>query len=141
MGKKSTESVSQHFASFVAAKEELDKKIKAEGETAVKAFFKEYFAKHPEVYGVRWEQYTPYFNDGDPCVFRLAGMYTYKTQEAFENDSHSESYDADGSEDCYGEEPETSLSQIEDILEGIFGDHAAVAVSRTEIMVTECDHE
>lgn len=25
----------------------------------------------PEVEAVRWEQYTPYFNDGDACEFRI----------------------------------------------------------------------
>ena len=25
--------------------------------------------ERPEVAAVRWRQYTPYFNDGDPCVF------------------------------------------------------------------------
>lgn len=30
---------------------------------------------HPLVEGVRWEQYTPYFNDGDPCVFRIGEAY------------------------------------------------------------------
>lgn len=141
MGKvKSTESFAQHFAPFVAAKAELDKKIKAEGETAVKAFFKEYFDKHPEVYGVKWEQYTPYFNDGDPCEFRLNGIYTFKTQEAFENEEES-MYNIEGAEESYGEEPQTSLKQIEDILEDVFGDHATVAVSREKIVVEECEHD
>lgn len=28
----------------------------------------------PEIEKVRWEQYTPYFNDGDPCVFGAHGV-------------------------------------------------------------------
>ncbi len=31
--------------------------------------FKEWFDKHPNVDAVRWNQYTPHFNDGDECVF------------------------------------------------------------------------
>lgn len=29
----------------------------------------------PEVEAVRWEQYTPYFNDGDVCVFNIHDAY------------------------------------------------------------------
>lgn len=25
----------------------------------------------PNVHSVRWTQYTPYFNDGEPCIFRI----------------------------------------------------------------------
>lgn len=28
----------------------------------------------PEVLSFRWKQYTPYFNDGDPCVFGVHGV-------------------------------------------------------------------
>lgn len=30
---------------------------------------------HPEVTGIAWTQYTPYFNDGDPCVFSVGEPY------------------------------------------------------------------
>lgn len=30
---------------------------------------------HPEVESVRWTQYTPYFNDGDPCEFSTHELY------------------------------------------------------------------
>jgi hypothetical protein len=30
--------------------------------------------KHDDFTALRWQQYTPYFNDGDPCVF---GVYTH----------------------------------------------------------------
>ena len=29
---------------------------------------------NPAVAGVRWTQYTPYFNDGDPCTFSVHGL-------------------------------------------------------------------
>lgn len=37
--------------------------------------FKDTVAKvlsHEEVTGIAWTQYTPYFNDGDPCIFRAS---------------------------------------------------------------------
>lgn len=30
---------------------------------------------HPNIMGVGWTQYTPYFNDGDPCVFSVQSAY------------------------------------------------------------------
>lgn len=30
---------------------------------------------YPEVTGIAWTQYTPYFNDGEPCVFRAGEPY------------------------------------------------------------------
>jgi len=39
--------IGKHFDSFHIAEKELDKKIKTEGKTAVKAFFKEYFELNP----------------------------------------------------------------------------------------------
>lgn len=32
---------------------------------------KELFNKNPEMKSFGWEQYAPYFNDGDPCVFSV----------------------------------------------------------------------
>jgi hypothetical protein len=43
--------------------------------------------------------------------------------------------------ECYGKEPETSLNQIESILEVIFGDHAQVKVTRDSIEVEEYNHD
>lgn len=30
---------------------------------------------HPEITGIAWTQYTPYFNDGEPCVFSASDPY------------------------------------------------------------------
>jgi hypothetical protein len=31
--------------------------------------------RHDDFEGLRWRQYTPYFNDGDPCVFSVDEVY------------------------------------------------------------------
>lgn len=134
----SEKKVSEHFAPFLEAKAELDKKIKQFGEQALKAFFKDYFEAHPEIYGVKWEQYTPYFNDGEACIFGLGSVYLYPTKESFDS---GETYDGEGVIDSYNEEPQTSLSEIEDILEVVFGDHTRVSVTRESIETEEYDHD
>ncbi len=47
------------------------KKLKEEGAEALKEVLREFFAKFPEARAIRWRQYTPYFNDGDPCNFSV----------------------------------------------------------------------
>lgn len=42
-----------------------------EGKTAILETANEIFEKHPSLAGIRWCQYTPYFNDGEPCEFDL----------------------------------------------------------------------
>jgi predicted SnoaL-like aldol condensation-catalyzing enzyme len=45
------------------------------GKEAVKELFSEFFGANPEIQAVRWRQYTPYFNDGEPCEFSIHEMY------------------------------------------------------------------
>lgn len=51
--------------------EELNKYIHEEGEKGLLEGLKEFMEANPTVQAVRWEQYAPYFNDGDPCVFGI----------------------------------------------------------------------
>ena len=50
-----------------------EKKIKKELSGLAKKVFKcgskELFEKYPDLKSFSWTQYTPYFNDGDPCYF------------------------------------------------------------------------
>jgi len=125
---------------FIAQKKQYDDAIRKDGEKAFKAFLKDWFEKHPNVYGVKWTQYTPYFNDGDACVFGLGGVYSYKTKEAFE--SGDAPYDCDGAEEVYGRGTfEETLDSIVDILEAAFGDHVEVSATRDEITVDEYSHD
>jgi hypothetical protein len=61
---------------------ELKAKIanaRKEMETTAKNAFTEMsaelFEQNPTLQSFSWTQYTPYFNDGDPCVFRCNGSY------------------------------------------------------------------
>lgn len=125
---------------FVKQKREYDEAIRRDGEKAFKEFLKEWFEKNPEVYGVKWRQYTPYFNDGEPCEFGLYGVYAYKTKEVFE--SGDEPYDNESVEEVYGEGSlEETLNEIEEILLVAFGDHVEVSATRGEITVDEYSHD
>lgn len=50
-----------------AIQKEMTEKFK----NTIRPVFDSFFKKHPEVLAVGWTQYTPYFNDGEECVFSV----------------------------------------------------------------------
>lgn len=108
---------------------------------------------------IRWTQYTPYFNDGDPCTFSVHDPY-------FSNAKDIDSITAFGYYD--GEETEVwseevwclktkvradILKELEEFsrliqdsdmrepMQDMFGDHVAVTITRDGITVTDIDHD
>ena len=67
--------IEQLIEQYEKAKKELQSKMKTEFNT----LFKEFFEQNPEVTCVGWRQYTPYFNDGDACVFTSYAEYAFAT--------------------------------------------------------------
>lgn len=51
--------------------QQLQKEMEDSGKAEFLEWFKDYFKKYPFITEVRWEQYTPYFNDGDACEFSV----------------------------------------------------------------------
>lgn len=49
----------------------LKKDMEATIKDALREAFAEFFDKHPMIQSIGWTQYTPYFNDGDECLFRV----------------------------------------------------------------------
>ena len=47
------------------------KEIQEKGQQKLKEVFKLFWESNPNVHLITWTQYTPYFNDGDECVFSL----------------------------------------------------------------------
>lgn len=50
---------------------EHKKLISEHAKEALDKTFVDLFSKYPELVAVRWQQYTPVFNDGDPCEFSV----------------------------------------------------------------------
>lgn len=42
-----------------------------------KDIFKPFFEKCPEVVCIAWQQFTPFFNDGEPCEFTVYDIHGY----------------------------------------------------------------
>lgn len=131
---------------LLEAQDAYFEKLKNTGEDALKEAFKEIFDKHPSIYSISWRQYTPYFNDGDPCYFRVGEWEVEWAEE--DEDEESEEDDSEEDEDATADQAK-ALEDIEnlfaslddDILESVLGDHITVEVTAEGISVDEYDHD
>lgn len=69
------------FVELEAHVEKLGKDIEAfklkysqKSQKYFKKLFNLFWKNHPTIKAVVWVQYTPYFNDGEPCVFQVHDM-------------------------------------------------------------------
>jgi hypothetical protein len=135
-----------------------------------KGWFLEYFKLYPFITSISWTQYTPYFNDGDPCVFsiqepalelsaafvsanpglNLIGSSYSKKEPEKDDDTKSLTLDTyDFTKEQGKAYPDmraavnaiTELFEAEDILLHVFGDHAEIIVTPKEISVEEYEHD
>ena len=136
--------------------------LKKQSETLFRESVKEIFTKYPTLESFSWTQYTPYFNDGEPCEFSVndPGIYLVddKTSEEdidyYEGDISSWGL-KDELKTCKDENRKNvinrqlsldhdikALFQIhEDVFKNMFGDHAGVKVFKDNIEVEEYEHE
>lgn len=86
---------------------------------------------------IRWEQYTPYFNDGSECHFHVYEPSLLVDNETVYSYSMSHKY-------------ESTLTTIEDIILSdeltdimlfLFGDHVQVTVYKNSYTIDPYDHE
>jgi hypothetical protein len=110
------------------------------------------FEKWPCVVKIGWRQYTPYWNDGEPCTFRCNTEYA---EFWFEGDDLEESdgeswWDADSvakgsitqeQYDAYKEFHMVLDSFDKDDYLAMFDDHQTVTITRGGITVEEYDHD
>lgn len=123
---------------LIKIKKEYDENIAKQGEAAVKEYLTEWFDKHPDVYGIIWSQYTPYFNDGDECIFHMNDIRGFSTEELFDDASDYDKGDVDY--DIMSELTD-KFQTVDDIFKVVFGDHVTVKVTRHEFTVDECSHD
>jgi hypothetical protein len=155
------------FDELKALKDAYDTKLKSEGQAALKEAFKEIFDKHPRLESIMWVQFTPYFNDGDPCYFGVRDFDVSISEPEEKETSSASDDDEDGSdEELYGEDysygdriyamqksNDPDLKKIaedvgdlnsdipDDVLESVFGDHCKVTATREGFQITEFDHD
>jgi len=140
------------FEELKAKRTELYKQIAEESKIVFAQESKQLFERHPKLESFSWNQYTPYFNDGDTCEFSANTDYPK----------------INGNEDCslWGTEfftwrpekpanpdynPEMAviykdvrafLKQFDDdMLEELFGDHKTITVTKDKVEVESYDHD
>lgn len=124
------------------------------------AIAKEVFDLYPGVQAIGWSQYTPYFNDGDPCVFRV-GCPTIKVDEQFAENfepvlsEYAEDFYEVSSYSVKNNPNYTSILDLGNLLtslEGLlgtfenfvqeeYGDGVWVTITRDGVEVTEYRHD
>lgn len=132
-------------------KKALQDRVQAE----LKVEFAKFFELHPVVKLVAWQQYTPYFNDGDPCTFRVgtASLFTMEDPEEIYEGSDEEidrskyrgtreelPADQRAAVEYFEEHLEPIVAE-EDLMLGVFGDHVQIKATAAGFDVDEYDHE
>lgn len=142
------EKIKAEMAAFDEKRKELTAQLKKD----FPALLAPLFEKYPGVKNVRWTQYTPYFNDGDPCEFSTNAGYADINWdgEDDEDDEEEENEEAETTKAEAVEVPEEAEGEFQDVLSSIddsfykdlFGDHVEVTVKRDgTIDVEEYDHD
>lgn len=136
------------------------KRLQEEIDGKLKDAFKEtsdiLFRNHSNLESISWNQYTPYFNDGEECIFRAQNEYPsikfVGRDDAVEDislwslkqDSFNRYLDVPLTED----ELETAKAVLEftsefesDELKTMFGDHVTVTVTKDGAETDICHHD
>lgn len=122
------------------------KTFKASFTKELKEFSKSIFDRYPGLESFGWTQYTPYFNDGEPCVFQIhyAEIHECCAEDLDYYIDEEEMEDFENSDEAAKEVIEfvEGLRKCEDALRSIFDDHSRISIKRDgEIEVTFFDHD
>lgn len=74
---------------IIAEYNEAHKKIQAIVKDKLTEEFGQFFKDNPEFRSIEWNQYTPYFNDGEECNFRVSDII-FTLQPSFYDEDMAE---------------------------------------------------
>lgn len=130
-------------------RDELNAKISSEGKAALAKAFTDLFDANPTIRAVGWQQYTPYFNDGEECVFGV-NDFVFATEDVDpkkepqeDNGPWRSTYGRSGSS-AEGEAVKglyRKLNEVDGILKAAFGDHVSVVATREGFHTFEYKHD
>jgi hypothetical protein len=140
----------EELQQIIAEKEAREKEFQALAIEKLKPAMLKIFRDHPEVKAFAWTQYTPHFNDGEPCVFSVHDIAATALE-----DNLDEAHYGDGWYEVYGKAENgfsagawKALSELNGVLSGAesalhaaFGDGVRVVVTAAGIDVQEYDHD
>lgn len=137
---------------------EKQKALKAEFVTKATAGFKdalkEIFTEVPELLALKWNQYTPYFNDGEACEFRVGDMYFKLSTTPADAGDYEDGFESVWSMNYKKTAPHPATaaletfsklirgSEMEDILYSMFDDHKEIVCTRDgNVEVSDYEHD
>lgn len=158
------------LTTLIEKQKAIQAEMQAHGKQALKAAFTEFFEKHPEVESLFWYQYTPYFNDGDECVFGVHDIEMELSEDFckqigiehrpvdFEESyvegaslytlrdysgGYSDPKIRPGAEALYEDLKalKDASQELEDLFKAAFGDHALVVADRNGFRVDHYEHD
>ncbi len=147
-----TSNVNSVIANFEQLADNLQRTMREEIKQVFTAFFEEF----PQVKTIHWTQYTPYFNDGDECVFSLGEIWFTSSEYVQINErEHAWGDGDDGLINEYGAKiKDKKLSDaintmerllnsnaMEGVLKATYGDHVWVKVHKDGVEVDDYDHD
>ena len=115
-------------------KQEMVKEL----QTEFPKLFTKFFERSNELESFSWDQYTPYFNDGDSCHFCV-----HEIRRINEEDIYDLEYELSAELVEIIDQIQEVLNSIPDeFMEDLFGDHISVTVKRDGTIETEdCEHD
>ncbi|MDD5149782.1 MAG: hypothetical protein PHC28_04790 [Flavobacterium sp.] len=143
----------------------MKKVFEEEAQSQMKQIVQMIFDESPDLGAIIWTQYSPYFNDGDECVFSVHEIsFTNATEPDDLDEIHCECYDGNNPDiwaaDLYDykhshEDKKKNISidlleyfnefiqnsDIEDVMEMMFGNHVKVIATRDGFNIEQYDHE
>ena len=89
-------SIKEKFDNMIAEQKKIKMQFQDDGTKLIREAFKEFFDVNPGITAVIWSQYTPYFNDGEPCVFRRQDpSFTNASEDEMKNVTTWGEYDGE----------------------------------------------
>jgi hypothetical protein len=126
-------------------KEYLDIKSKYSKELSEKYvyLFEEVFQKYPELKSFSFPAYTPYFNDGDECVFNVYNVDTINGIDIYDYDELTNGLFSEGAMKKAIEEIDAINYKLDSsIFQVTFGDHSIITIKRDmTINVDDYEHD
>jgi hypothetical protein len=134
--------LSEMVSDYVKKVNDMKKELSLKFEGELSEIFSKVFEEYPNIRMIKWTQYTPYVNDGDPCEFSVDGMEVYD-EECKDDDGEGVSVNWGDGAKKYPEIAKINnlFSISTEILLMAFGDHCQITVDKNGVTVDEYEHE
>lgn len=140
--------IAENLNKFSQEFEEIKSEFTGRARKMFTASLKELFDQNETLGQIVWEQFTPYFNDGDECVFGVYEPSFVLANALEEEEEYIDRYEREIPRDELNDDMRAVsrfIQNQDDLMQSLYGDHVTVLVKRTKdgivIEVEEYEHE